>query len=775
VFLKRPLICVVLITILISAARIYFYDPPKIDKVFSDEADTEIQGTVYQISKKTKGYAIYLKNISYMSVNQKVKDDICKDIHHILVYYDSCDGIYLGNTVKICGTLKKLQKGTVPGQFNEFLYYKAKGVDYKVFAKSVLVVNPKLSYYRQFLYQLKDKGTCIFEKYLNDENAGILSAIILGEKSELDAETKALYLKSGIAHILAISGLHISMIGLFLYRILKKLFMPNEIVVPVTIMFLVSYGWMTDFSVSTNRAVVMLSISLIAILIGRTYDIISSMCLSAVIILIQEPFQLVNSGFQLSYGAIIAVVSVYPCIRSFVFPSKVTTEKEIYGIFSFFQIQLKHTVHNEKFDQIKIIDKAVDSLLLSSSIILVTLPVLLWNYSEISFYSVFLNIFVLPLVPVLLGTGIGLLVVGNVSLWISYLFTFPIQWILAAYHVMCDIVLVLPFSILTIGKPSIYQVVGYYIILSISILLANIRENWKYFGFIVISVFCIVIKLNTSQLTITAIDVGQGDSFLIQKCGGTTIMIDSGSSSEKELTKYKVVPFFKSRGIRTLDYAIITHSDEDHVSAIKEIMETSNEAGSVRIKNFVMPRIAKPDENYVQLEQTAKENGVTVSYIEKGNCIKAGNLELKCLHPYDGFVTDEANDYSTVLSLHYKDFSMLFTGDVSNEGENALIENEELGHHTVYKVAHHGSKYTNNIELLEKISPKYAIISAGKNNRYGHPHEETLERLKEEHATIFTTIDRGSIEIRTDGEKMNVFGYFAKDGNIFSRFVKITK
>jgi beta-lactamase superfamily II metal-dependent hydrolase len=152
-------------------------------------------------------------------------------------------------------------------------------------------------------------------------------------------------------------------------------------------------------------------------------------------------------------------------------------------------------------------------------------------------------------------------------------------------------------------------------------------------------------------------------------------------------------------------------------------METSNEAGSVRIKNFVMPRIAKPDENYVQLKQTAKENGVTVSYIEKGNCIKVGNLELKCLHPYDGFATDEANDYSTVLSLHYKDFSMLFTGDVSNEGEKALIENEELGHHTVYKVAH-------------------------------------------------STMDYGAVCIQSDGIKTDIFGYCDKDSYLFPKNTK---
>lgn len=184
-------------------------------------------------------------------------------------------------------------------------------------------------------------------------------------------------------------------------------------------------------------------------------------------------------------------------------------------------------------------------------------------------------------------------------------------------------------------------------------------------------------------------------------------------------------------------------------------MEECDKTGNIKINHLVLPDTMLKDEAYQNMVQLAKNKNIPIIYFKKGDKLIDGDLKITCLHPYPGFETDNRNNYSTVLWMQYKDMDMLFTGDVSDEGEDALIESG-MPECEILKLAHHGSKYTNSEEFLAQVSPQYAVVSAGKDNDYGHPNKEVIERLEAIGTKTYCTIDYGAIELKTDGKRLSI-------------------
>ena len=280
---------------------------------------------------------------------------------------------------------------------------------------------------------------------------------------------------------------------------------------------------------------------------------------------------------------------------------------------------------------------------------------------------------------------------------------------------------------------------------------------------------------------------GQGDGIFMEMPNDTTFFIDGGSTDVKSLSEYRLEPFFKSKGIYIVDYWIVTHCDNDHISGLKEMMEQMDLVkeekndfisrlfhgykNKIVIKHLVLPNTNLKDDAYLGLVSMALSKHIPVLYIETDDYFVEGEASITCLHPDKDFITDSRNGYSTVLSLHYKEFDLLLTGDLEEQGENQLMKTlediKEVNKFTpqpvavdydVLKVAHHGSKYSTSSLFLKLIHPEYSIISCGLDNSYGHPDEELLDRLKEINSNIWITTKRGAISIVTDGEKMKVEG-----------------
>ncbi|MCD8249945.1 MAG: MBL fold metallo-hydrolase, partial [Lachnospiraceae bacterium] len=268
----------------------------------------------------------------------------------------------------------------------------------------------------------------------------------------------------------------------------------------------------------------------------------------------------------------------------------------------------------------------------------------------------------------------------------------------------------------------------------------------------------ICVRIHTG-LQITMLDVGQGDGIFLRSPGGTTFLMDGGSSGVLSVGTYRILPYLKYEGVGRLDYLMISHMDSDHISGIEELLADSMTPGGIRIGTAVLPCLAEKDEAYEEMEALLTEAGVEILYMKTGDVLASEGFSLTCLWPSPSAHSDDRNELSLVLLAEYKDFDMLLTGDIGEETERALLEARLLSQAEVLKTAHHGSRYSTSEEFLEVVQPTVSLISCSSANTYGHPSEETLARLEAVGSTTFITKDCGAISVWTDGEKVSVRGY----------------
>ena len=250
----------------------------------------------------------------------------------------------------------------------------------------------------------------------------------------------------------------------------------------------------------------------------------------------------------------------------------------------------------------------------------------------------------------------------------------------------------------------------------------------------------------------TVLDVGQGDSIHIRGESGE-YLVDGGSSDVSSVGTYRIEPYLLSNAADTLNYVFVTHGDEDHISGIVELLE--GQKLGVHIKTLVLPPEEYCEEKLLGLTRTAEKNGTRVVTMSAGDALEEG---ITCLGPEKGAGISPGNEASLVLSLTYGNFDMLLTGDVEGKGEDALVESGRLRKYDVLKAAHHGSKNSSLEPFLETVKPSVTLISAGVDNRYGHPHEETLKRLEAAGSRVYSTQENGAVRIWTDGENMKIQG-----------------
>lgn len=710
-----------------------------------------VQGKIYKIENTAFGTNIYLKGVEVENGEKSVS------VKRIFVNTEKIPNVKIGNIIKVRGKLRQFEEAANKGNFDSRKYYLSLGFYGKIEAGTIEIINSDYSGIRQGLYELRMEIIERLEKLCSDNNGifsiinnknGIIGAIILGDKTDLDSGIKELYSVSGIAHILAISGLHISFIGMAIYRLLRRRFrflFSAAVSIPVVL----SFGIMSGFGISTIRAIIMFILKIIGEVLGRKYDAITAISLAGLVLLVQNPFVVCNSGFQMSFGAIIAIVLILPIVEE---------------------------ILNRDNKIIKVISA-------NFTISLVMNPILAWNYYELPTFSFLLNIVVVPLMSVVIVSSIVGIFCSCIMFGFGKAVIFPGCGILELYTFLCNIINKSSVASIVVGQPKVTIIIVYYAILLVVLFgLKNIRTKYTraekerniikketglvlekkakkerrikgqnvklrlacIVGFLLLN--CLIYYIPNPGFYITFIDVGQGDGILIHGDNGTKVMVDGGSTSEKQVAKNCIVPYLKAEGIGTIDYSIITHTDKDHISGILEILENNN-SNRIRIKNLVMPDINMKDDTYNELIEKAKLKKINVLYIKKGDTLSLGKTKIKCIYPETTTTASDKNDYCTVLSVKNKTSKILLTGDISKEIEEKIKDDIEENY-TVLKVAHHGSNYSSSEKFLKKVNPKYSIISVGKNNSYGHPGNETMERLRKQGGVIYRTDEKGGITIR---------------------------
>ncbi len=667
-------------------------------------------GRIEEIQVKTSGNVLVLTDVDLTDTisNERIP---CKKI---LIFQSQNKNLFdeskPGNQLYIKGTYTAFARAGNPGEFDERIYYSGYGIDGKLFADSVTVTDSRCDWFRCILDSFRQQAAERLFALMREDDAGMLCAMLLGEKAYLPEEEKEMYQRTGIGHMLVISGLHISLLAAGLFYFLRSYVMPMKGAVVVTAAFLFLYGQFTGFQVAAVRAILMTSCSLFARYTGRSYDPLSALSLSGILTILWEPAQLFQCGFILSYTAIGGILLFAPVLEK---------SRKKGGIWQ--------------------------SFLFSASVFVVTMPVMLWFYYEICPYSVLANVLVLPFLSLLVGVGAAGCMLS--FLWPSggaFLLA-SVHYIFEFYEAVCRVVLSLPMSRVVTGRPPVWCLIIYYAVLVSAVCLYLKWEEclWIYAGAALLFLSCLLFRPQI-RFMYAQLDVGQGDCACLFY-GNKTILIDGGSSSESDVGKYKIQKFLSYYGRDRVDLIFVSHSDDDHTNGVVELVENQKKWG-ISVGGVVLPDINKKEDGYEALVSLFSRFQTPVYRMKKGDRFCEGELKILCLHPFPEYEWKSANDYSLTLDIAYRNIRILSAGDLEEDGEQAA--GPVKGPYDLLKVGHHGSKTSSSPQFLRETAPVHAVISAGRGNRYGHPAPVTIERLEQERACIWNTMEQGAVFLR---------------------------
>lgn len=664
-------------------------------------------------------------------------------------------GLKPGDYAVIRGYLTRPEGSSNPGSFDRERYLLGKGIRYELSAENIEVDTTRRGWIRAGLYSIRCWMARRLEIAFGEEDASLLKTMLLGDRSELDTNTKIMFQRCGIAHILAISGLHVALIARVFETFIALLGVRKRPASIIVIIFVVAYGIMTGMSAATLRAVLMLSISRLAFVFGRMPDLPTSMMEALLVMIIINPESLTTSGMLMSFSAVMGVIT------------GMELDKLILDHYSFRWLKEGPRGWVHRF---------VKGLLISISINLWMLPLVIMNYYEVPILALLLNFIVVPLLTVVVAFGL----IGAIGGPILVIPIWVCKKLLSFYRFVCVEFLKVPAAIVGTGHVSIIHLLVIYLVIGgvvagayiflyrrKAFIMTDFGKKWRVVVlmsllgvFVLLCTFCIgsVKLVNRLSSCVVFLDVGQGDGSIIHM-KGDNYMVDCGSSSSEDVGRYTLIPALKYYGMTHIKCIFISHMDSDHVNGIIYLLANRNLYG-IDVDYVAVAEGTEVNENY---ERIQKACGGEVTIIELG----AGDVvdeKFEVIYPdVDSEIeVREGNDYSLVLKLIGKEYEILYTGDIGSEVEKIIVSNglgdtegredswkngdlREKGVTRVLKCPHHGSKYSSSEEFIEAYDPDITVISVGRRNNYGHPAPETLERYKEGGVQILRTDEDGAV------------------------------
>lgn len=732
---------------------------------------------------------VILQNKKYMNVYDTLSNQDKIEITGIIIsekqekqYYDkyTIQTKYKNKKIKFYITISKGQN----------LEYGDKITLLGTYIKPEIQRNYKGFNYAQYLKQLKIYGTIKCEKFkiiaknqgnkifefsnkitnkiitntkniLNDETSSILLGLILGNKTDIDEEMQENFRNASMSHILAVSGMHITYVILGINLILKNK-LGKRLTNILSIIILIFYMFITNFSPSITRAGIMGIIMIFSKLIYRKNDIYTSISISLFLILIYNPFLIQNLGLQLSYGGVIGIIIFNKSILRFLKDIKI--KNKIY------KYKIRPKIQNK-------LDKIKEIISVSISVQMYILPIILYNLNTFNMYFLITNLILSIIIGPIVILGFLFIILVLINSQIASLFSKIIE---LGIQILIFISKIgeLECAKIYVATPSLFSIIIYYLSIIVLLHIYNIysaknpnktqirvknlialgklklRKNKKRTKKIIIFVLVIllIVKFTPQNLKIYFIDVGQGDSSLIVTPQNKTILIDGGGSANSnfDVGKNTLVPYVLDRGFTKIDIVIISHFDSDHIGGILTLLE------ELKVEKVYISKQIEVSNNYKKFLQIINEKNIKAYEVDVGNRIFIENsLYFDVVWPKKEQITNNVlNNNAIVCNLHYKNFSMLFTGDIEEIAEKEILElylkNKNLIKADILKVGHHGSKTSSTEDFLRLVMPKVAVIGVGKNNNFGHPNEGVLERFKKLNCEIYRTDLNGEISIVVD-------------------------
>lgn len=702
---------------------------------------------VYRIEKTTRT-VIYLKKAilirSGSTKNYPIRNIKCTGKE------EKINSLREGMHVRLEGMLVLPELPRNPGQFNRRIYESGKKIDFYLENPTVLEVKEQRSGVREVVEIWKTEMMNRCEKIYQDEEAGILEAMLFGEKSELSGDIKELYQAAGISHVLVISGLHISLLALAVAGILRRLGFPMPVWVILSVGVLAGYGILIGQPTTAVRALLMFFVLQGARLLGRSYDLLSALAFAGILMLLDNPDLILDGGCRLSFCAVIGV-GWYVSEKNKIFRSIGEKEKR------------KNRGKGGKGSSAGAI---LENIRAGWYLWLFTLPVMLDTFYQVSVVGLLWNLVAIPLLPVIIASGGLGVVLAGWNIFLGSLAGSPAYGMLQLYQEIGNISEKLPVGMWTPGQPSKPVIAGYYLVIFLLVLvekqLIKREKRWKirkiFPGMELCSMLLLLLLMAhpwQQREKITFLDVGQGDASLLQS-GGQTLLLDGGSTSQKNVGTYVILPYIKQQGISCLEAVVLTHTDQDHINGVTEVPEEGKK-GWLTVKNLMYPYWMEGTEQGKQLKKLAEEAGASCRKIRAGDRLTIGKAEAVVLYPKEQEKIAEPNAGSLVLFWKWEGVRAMFTGDLPEEKERELLQN--LPACEILQVGHHGSATSTCREFLEQVQPSLAVISCAMKNRYGHPSPDTVDRLKKTGCEIRYTMKSGAITIRKRGREVLVTEY----------------
>lgn len=580
------------------------------------------------------------------------------------------------------------------------------------------------------------------------ENTAVIKALILGEKGGVSKHIRDSFAGTGTAHILAISGLHIGIIAFVSYWIILRIlklserlmltFNINKIAAASSIIPVLLYGAIAGFSVSTQRAVIMVLVFILAVLADREKSLYNTLAVAALVILVISPLAIYDISFQLSFISVLAIIYLGTKFQS------LWQARETEDIARLLPPNpLLKPLHNY----------IIYPLAVSFAASLGTAPFIAWHFHRVSIIGVLANIIAVPLMG-FIAVPLGLIssIISFFYLPLADLLLKPADIILKVSIWIVDVFAQLPYASIYTTTPTIFEVVLFYLLI---ICIAEFTRG-RFFKYSLAVVIFIIIgnysywyyRLNYNpNLKVTFISVGQGDSALVEFPYGKRMLIDGGGfySDDFDVGERIIAPFLWKNKIEKIDYMVLSHPQADHMKGLKFIAERFH------VKEFRWNGEKSSDTAFLELMGSIGKNNIRRLITNAStSALDINGVNVTFLNPEQEGRLD-TNNNSLVVKMDYKGASFLFTGDIEAIGEaNMLKRNEHVGA-VVLKVPHHGSKTSSTVEFLKAVNPKLAVVSVGYSNPFGFPRPEILKRYEELKIPVLRTDINGAVTVETDG------------------------
>lgn len=660
-----------------------------------------------------------------LSINGKTVENV-----RILIRVYSSDETFLpGGVYSFEGTLKIAGHATNPGGFDYKIYLASEniGAYMNVYGKASYLYTAHLPFYYDKILMLRASCDGILRSNLNTDEAGLMSGMLFGS-SYMDSDLLSDYRIVGAAHILAVSGLHVGVLYMFVMFILKRVKATPKISFATVTSVLVLYAMLTGFSVSVLRASLMLWLLAFSRILNRKTDSFNCLCVAACILLTINPFMFYSVSFQMSFCAAASLLIFLPFIRA-----KIKNPKN------------------------KFCAGFIDLLLACLTVQIGLLPVTVYYFNNINLLSVAANLLIIPMVSVALIGGIVVVILSACIPAAAFVFFYPLNIILLCLNGIASAIAKVNYSLFYVASPRVCEIVLCYALMFLVCGYFRLKsKKCKIIlssGICMLGLYCLCLYLPPLHTVISFVDVGFGDCCIIMTNKGENILIDGGGYLNNDTAKYDIVPFLEYYKIKTLDAVIVTHSHSDHINGIINLLDYAH----IDVKEIYADDDGQPLYDALVVKAAARNIAVTPLYA--GDLLKYDGVVLNVLLPYSSMLGgSEVNESSIVLLCVAGNTSVLMLGDAEEEELEILMQQYHLTAADIIKANHHGAYGYNTPELYRSATPEVSIISCGSNN-YGLPNEELFDLFESTNTLWYSTEDNGCIRviIFNDGYQIKTF------------------